>query len=246
MANGSGMTVVGEADIRVSYGKFVHETTALVCSDVRYSLLLSWHDLQFLDVLPRNFPASVSATVSDSIRNSILGEFPEVFKDTLSATPMNCPPMKIHLVEDYVPYCISTPRQVPLRFQEMVDAVIADLMASKVIAREEGPSEWCSPAFFVPKPDGKRVRLVTDYTKLNKYVKRPVHPFPSVQDIVQSIPAGSRFFAKMDAIHGYFQLSVEEESSKITTFLRPSGRYRYLPEGSRKVVILDDSSSTDS
>ena len=70
----------------------------------------------------------------------------------------------------------------------MVDTVIADLMASKVIAREEGPSEWCSPAFFVPKPDGKRVRLVTDYTKLNKYVKRPVHLFPSVQDIVQSIP----------------------------------------------------------
>ena len=148
MANGSGMTVVGEADIRVSYGKFIHETTALVSSDVRYSLLLSWHDLQFLDVLPRNFPASVSATVSESIRNSILGEFPEVFKDTLSATPMNCPPMKIHLVENYIPYCISTPRQVPLRFQEMVDAVIADLMASKVIAREEGPSEWCSPAFF--------------------------------------------------------------------------------------------------
>ena len=139
-------------------------------------------------MLSRNFPASVSAPVSDSIRNSILGEFLEVFKDTLSATPMNCPPLKIHLVEDYVPYCISTPRQVPLRFQEMVDTVIADLVASKVIAREEGPSEWCSPAFFVPKPDGKRVCLVTDYTKLNRYVKRPVHPFPSVQDIVQSIP----------------------------------------------------------
>ena len=117
MANGAGMAVVGEADIRVSYGKFVHETMALVSSDVRYSLLLPWHDLQFLDVLSRNFPASVSATVSDSLQNSILGEFPEVFKDTLSATPMNCPPMKIHLVEDYVPYCISNPRQVPLRFQ---------------------------------------------------------------------------------------------------------------------------------
>ena len=100
MANGSGMTVVGEVDIRVSYGKFVHETTALVSSDVRYSLLLSWQDLQFLDVLSRNFPASVSATASDSFRNSILGEFPEVFKDTLSATPMNCPPLKIHLVEN--------------------------------------------------------------------------------------------------------------------------------------------------
>ena len=106
------------------------------------------------------------------------------FSDTLSATPMNCPPMKIHLVEDYIPYCISTLRQVLLRFQEMVDSVIANLIKSKVITREEGPSEWCSPAFFVPKPDGKSVRLVTDYTKLYRYVKRPVHSFPSVQDIV--------------------------------------------------------------
>ena len=110
----------------------------------------------------------------------------------------------------------------------MVDTIVVDLIESKVIAREEGPYEWCSPAFFVPKPDGKRVRLVMDYTRLNKYVKRPVHLFPSVQDIVQSIPDALRFFAKMDAIHGYFQLSVEEESSKITTFLLSSGRYRYI------------------
>ena len=141
MANGSVMTVVGEADVRISYGKIVHETIALVSSDVKYSLLVSWHDLQFLDVLSQNFPACVSATVSDSIKTSILEEFPDVFKDTLSATPINCPPMKIHLIEDFVPYCISTPHQVPLRIQGMVDEVIADLVTSKVIAREEGPSE---------------------------------------------------------------------------------------------------------
>ena len=88
--------------------------------------------------------------------------------------------------------------------------VIKDHVKLDVIAPEEEPTEWCSLAFFVPQPDGKRVRLVTDFTKLNKYVQRPAHPFPSVQDIVQSIPAGSNFFAKMDAIHGYFQLSVVE------------------------------------
>ena len=70
--------------------------------------------------------------------------------------------------------------------------------------------------------------MVTDFTKINKFVIRPVHPFPSVQDIVQCIPAGTAFFAKMDAIHGYFQLALDEESSRLTTFLLPSGRYRYL------------------
>ena len=41
-------------------------------------------------------------------------------------------------------------------------------------------------------------------------------------------PSVSKFFAKIDAIHRYFQLALDEESSKLTTFLLPSGRYRYM------------------
>ena len=82
--------------------------------------------------------------------------------------------------------------------------------------------------FFVPKGDSKRVLLVTDYTKLNKFVVRPSHPFPSVPDIIQSIPSSAAYFTKLDATHGYFQLSLDEETSRLTTFILPSGRYRYL------------------
>ena len=70
-----------------------------------------------------------------------------------------------------------------------------------------------------PKPDRKRVRLVTDYTSINKFVKRPVHPFPAVIDILQAIPKESKIFAKVDAVHGYFQLALDEESSHLKTFL---------------------------
>ena len=37
----------------------------------------------------------------------------------------------------------------------------------------------------------------------------------------------------MDAVNGYFQIALDEESSMKTTFLLPSGRYRYLriPQG---------------
>ena len=58
----------------------------------------------------------------------------------------------------------------------------------------------CSPTSFFPKGDGW-VRLVTDYTGINKFVIRPIHPFPSVKEIVQSIPTGTKFFVKMDTIH---------------------------------------------
>ena len=41
MANRSGMTVVGEADMPISYENYAHETTALVSLDVKYSLLVA-------------------------------------------------------------------------------------------------------------------------------------------------------------------------------------------------------------
>lgn len=88
-------------------------------------------------------------------------------------------------------------------------------------------SDCCLPALFVTKPDDVRVRWVTGYTKLNRYVKRPIHPFPSVHDIVQSIPAGWHFFTKMDVTHGYFQLTLEDKSLTLMKFMLPSDRYSY-------------------
>jgi len=140
---------------------------------------------------------------------------------------MNIGLIPVYLRRPYVPYRVATKRQVPLRHQDAALAEVQSLQESEVIVKEDGPTEWCSPAFFVPKKEGK-VRLVTDYTKLNKFVIRPIHPFPSVQDIIQSIPPGMRFFAKLDALNGYFQLALDEESSKLTTFLLPYGRFRYL------------------
>ena len=48
------------------------------------------------------------------------------------------------------------------------------------------------------------------------------------ENIMQSIPHGQKIFAKLDAVHGYFQLALDEESSYLTTFRLPQGRFRYL------------------
>ena len=55
-----------------------------------------------------------------------------------------------------------------------------------------------------------------------------MHPFPSVSDIIQSIPASAACFAKLEATHNYFQLPLDEEASRLTTFILRSGCYRYL------------------
>ena len=55
-----------------------------------------------------------------------------------------------------------------------------------------------------------------------------MHPFPSTKDILQSISASVKCFASLDTVNGYFQVSLDEESSFLTTLLLPSGCYRYL------------------
>ena len=108
-----------------------------------------------------------------------------------------------------------------------------ELLAKQVITPCHEPTEWCSPAFFVGKPDGKTVRMVTDFTRLNPFVERLVHPFTCVSEILQAIPASAKYFKKMDAVNGYFQLALDRESSLKTTFLLLSGRCMYLriPQG---------------
>ena len=83
-----------------------------------------------------------------------------------------------------------------------------DLIDKNVTTKVDKPTKWVSPAFFFPKPDGVWMRLVRDYTKLIKFLHRPIHPFLSMRDILQSIPYGQKMFAKLDAMHGYFQLAL--------------------------------------
>ena len=102
-----------------------------------------------------------------------------------------------------------------------------ELIQKGVIVRANETTEWCSPTFFVPRGDEIRVRLVTDFTELNKHVKHPIHPFCSTKEILQ-VPKNAKVFAKLDAVHGYFQLGFDKESSKITMFQLPQGKFRYL------------------
>ena len=90
-----------------------------------------------------------------------------------------------------------------------------------------GSSKWVSPMSFVPKPNGK-MRLVGDFVQLNRYVKRPLHPFKSAKDIINSIGPRAKWFAVIDCVAGYWQLELDEDSSWLTCFLTQWGVYRYL------------------
>ena len=91
---------------------------------------------------------------------------------------MNVPDIHIYLCENAIPCRISTPRHAPLRFQEEAEKTILKLLEAGVIVRVEGPKPWCAPAFFGPKAYGIKVRMVTDFTKINKFVISQFILFP--------------------------------------------------------------------
>ena len=107
---------------------------------------------------------------------------------------MKSPPMHIHSNDrKEKPLRISTVRQIPKHLQADAKAAVQNLLQKGIIQRIDTPTTHCSPAFFVPKADG-RVRMVTEFTHLNKSIDR--HPFPSSAKIVQSIPLDANFFCK--------------------------------------------------
>lgn len=57
--------------------------------------------------------------------------------------------------------------------------------------------------FIVIGKPNRDVLLVVDYKGLNKYMKHPIYPFPTVFEIKSSIPPNAKWFATLDATKGY-------------------------------------------
>ena len=146
--------------------------------------------------------------------------------------------MKIHLRDsDEEPFRAKTARRPPRALQAKADKLLRQLEKSGVISRVFWPTPWASPAMFCPKPNSDKVRMVTDFTNLNKRVKRSVHGAPTARQIRERIKPSTRFFCALDLNHGYFQIELAEESKDLTTFIVSENdaavRYRYnrAPQG---------------
>ena len=220
--------------VTLKAGNHKKNTNAIISPAIKEKVIIGQNKLQRLKVITETFPAPIMVISQGrfnkiaGLKESLIKKYPTVLTDDLPQESMQGCVMKIHLTpREKQPFLISTARQVPLYWREKAEKVVNKLIKERVITRQDEPTEWCAPGFFVIKKNGD-LRLVIDYTQLNKYVRRPVHTFPSIQDIISRLDPSSRVFAKLDATLGYHQVPLEEESSKLTTFLLPSGRFRFL------------------
>lgn len=136
----------------------------------------------------------------------------------------------IHLKEGATP-TIHSPRRVPHAIKDKLKAELTKMEQSEVITKVTVPTDWVNSLVIVEKPNGK-LRICLDPKDLNEAIKRPHYQMPTLEDALAKM-SGAKFFTKLDARSGYWQLKLDEPSSFLTTFNTPFGRYRFnrLPFG---------------
>ena len=99
------------------------------------------------------------------------------------------------------------------------------LEAQGVIAQVTMPTRWISSIVTVPKKHGK-LRICLDPKDLNCAIQREKYQLPTVEDIATRLH-GAKVFTVMDVCNGFWHVSLDEESSYLTTFQTPFGCYRW-------------------
>jgi transposase InsO family protein len=124
--------------------------------------------------------------------------------------------------------------KVPFALKKEMDENVQQMRKDKQI--RESTSSFNLPVFLVPKKldhSGKRkYRLIVDLRKLNEKIELDVYPLPLISEILDQLGT-AKYFSTVDLHQGFFQLGLDEESSKYTSFSVNGNKYEFtkLPMG---------------
>jgi len=133
----------------------------------------------------------------------------------------------ISLTADAKPFCVNTPRSIPFAYRDKLKAELELLQAQHVIAPVTEATEWCAPIVVAPKKDSEKIRMCVDLSHLNCFVIREKYQsLIPAQAIAASV---AKYFTVIDALKGYHQCPLDQQSQPLTMFITPFGRFKYLP-----------------
>ena len=89
------------------------------------------------------------------------------------------------------------------------------------IANVDEPTDWVSSVVNVKKRNGQ-LRVCLDPRELNKHVKILKLCPPTIDDVTSKL-AKARVFTVLDAEDEFLRVKLDEDSSKLPTFLTPFG-----------------------
>ena len=120
---------------------------------------------------------------------------------------------------------VHSPRKVPFGIKEGLHTELNRVCDMNVMTSVTKPTPWVSS--LVPVVKSEKLRVCIDSKHLNQYIKRSHYPLPTIDDLLPQLSI-SKVFSVVDAWYGFWYVHLDEESSYLTTFNTPFGRYRWL------------------
>ncbi len=149
--------------------------------------------------------------------------YSELFGDDLGRLPVR---YKMTLDES-VPPVVRPPRRVPKPMEEAVKTELHRMTKLGVITPISEPTDWVSSMVAQRKKNTDQIRVCIDPKDLNRALKRPHHPMRTVEEVMMNL-SDCKVFSILDATNSFWQIPLDERSSKLTTFNTILGRYRFL------------------
>ena len=213
---GHQLSPVGVATVKLHHKRKCYDTEFFVVN-ASVQTLLGLPSCKQLDLL---------RIVDVATNKSVLDEFSDVF------TGVGCMPIEHHIVIDpSVEPVVHPARCIPLSVQPKLKLALDNLEKAGIICKRDEPTDWVNSLLIVEKRDHS-LRLCLDPRDLNKAIKREHYPIKTVDDIASQLH-GKRVFSAIDLKDGFYNVKLDEASSKLCTFNTMFGRYsfRRLPFG---------------
>ena len=211
------ITVIGRVKLDVSLRNGKSAVVKFYVTDDDNQTLLGMPAIQDLQLLS-------NVKVIDDINESLSGEYDDVFTGLGKVGE----PVSLQLKHDAKPRAVP-PRVVPHRLKQKLKKELDKLVSQGVIVKDTSPTQWLCPLVLVHKPSGD-LRLVLDPQYLNTQLVRAPCAIPTTTEIFSKL-SGSKYFSTLDAKSSFHQIPLDDESSKLLSFVTPFGKFRYVRLG---------------
>ena len=161
------------------------------------------HTVKLFDVRgrPHSFPLT---------RDYLLKEYQDVFNG------VGCfpgPPYHIETIPEVSPVQ-HPPRQVPVQLQDAYKEELDRLTKAGILFEVHNEyTPWVNSTVVTTKPNGS-IRLCLDPWNLNKAIQRNPYYVRTIDDVIPNV-SGATHFSILDARSGFWQVELNDESSKL-------------------------------
>ena len=121
---------------------------------------------------------------------------------------------------------VHAPRKTPIQLKDEIETELKTMQDKGIIRSISEPTEWVNSLAYSRKSNGQ-LRICLDPKDLNNSIRRGHHHTPTLEEITHKL-SGATVFSKMDAKHGYWSVTLHEESQLLTTFHSPLGRMCFV------------------